>query len=415
MAAFSIATNPDTAFNPRVDVLQLDCSASEVSIRQVGNDVVIRDVHGHTAVLRNVLIEQLTSISFGTANIVSNDGSVFLIGDATTGALFDADAQSWVGAEKNDQILGRAGNDTLDGGLGHDLIYGNWGSDIILSGLGRNASDQEQGEDTVYGGQGSDQIGNNAMTGNKTLYGNVGDDTIVGGTGNDTLFGNWGNDIISGGAGNNLLFGGRGNDMLSGGSGADTIHGQLDNDNIDGAGGNDQLYGGSGTDIITGGSGADLIYGQVGADRLDGGRGLQSGNDTIFGGEGNDTISGSGTSDDADIFIGGLGQDTFIIQAGDNGITSASAGRINDFVSGLDRLDYDDPGSATNYSEFSRPNVTSVEQAAAQSMNGAKFMFIAGGQDGYLLIDTDANGVADEIIVLQGQNNLDDFTFLDII
>ena len=98
------------------------------------------------------------------------------------------------------------------------------------------------------------------VTGDGTIYGFAGNDTITGGDGRDTIFGYSGNDTLNGGGGADSLYGGTGADILNGGGNADN------------------LYGGAGTDILNGGDGNDTLYYEVG------------GNDTLNGGTGNDLI-----------------------------------------------------------------------------------------------------------------------------
>src|SRR5262249_54878755 len=54
---------------------------------------------------------------------------------------------------------------------------------------------------------------------NDVIYGGSGNDTIKGNNGDDTLYGGSGNDIISGENGNDTIIGGYGADTLSGGGG----------------------------------------------------------------------------------------------------------------------------------------------------------------------------------------------------
>lgn len=93
--------------------------------------------------------------------------------------------------------------------------------------------------DTIYGGQGRDRIdySQSQISGN-VVYGNLGDDTITGGSGPDFLYGGQGNDVITG---NGYLSGGLGDDVLNAGTG--------------GA----YLLGGQGVDTLNGGSGADTF------------------------------------------------------------------------------------------------------------------------------------------------------------
>ena len=105
-------------------------------------------------------------------------------------------------------------------------------------------------------------------SGNDTLYGQGGDDTLYGGDGNDILYGQGdddilygedGNDILSGGNGNDTLYGGNGNDKLKGGKGNDILYGGDGNDTLRGNKGDDELYGGRGRDLLRGGQGDDIF------------------------------------------------------------------------------------------------------------------------------------------------------------
>jgi len=90
-------------------------------------------------------------------------------------------------------------------------------------------------------------------SGNDTVSGNNGDDTIEGGAGNDVINGNAGKDTLKGGLGNDTLI-------------ADTYKmGSYDtgyNDTLEGGLGNDRLEGGAGDDtyIFNRGDGHDTIY-----------------------------------------------------------------------------------------------------------------------------------------------------------
>jgi Ca2+-binding RTX toxin-like protein len=64
-------------------------------------------------------------------------------------------------------------------------------------------------------------------SGNDTLTGTAGNDSIDGGNGNDSLIGNAGNDTLIGGNGTDFLVGSAGNDLLDGDNGDDTLRGGL--------------------------------------------------------------------------------------------------------------------------------------------------------------------------------------------
>jgi VCBS repeat-containing protein len=140
---------------------------------------------------------------------------------------------------------------------------------------------------------------------------------INGTSGNDTITGGSGGQTISGNQGNDTIYGGGGNDNINGNNDNDTLYGQGGTDTVDGNNGLDTLYGGSGNDTLTGGNDADAIYGGSGNDIVNG----SGGNDSIIGGYGADTLTGS------------TGNDTFVyLDVKDTNDT------ITDFASG-DKID----------------------------------------------------------------------------
>jgi len=164
-------------------------------------------------------------------------------------------------------------------------------------------------------GTGSDSV-NLWDSGNDTVYGGAGSDTIGGGVGNSSLFGGDGNDGIYGGSGNSTLDGGANDDYLQAGTGVQSLVGGAGNDYIDalsnaGATGNDTLSGGTGSDTMFGVQGDSFVDSSSAGEKnffwlsggtpggpgstLQGGAGddefhIESklGNDTIIGGGGND-------------------------------------------------------------------------------------------------------------------------------
>jgi Ca2+-binding RTX toxin-like protein len=201
------------------------------------------------------------------------------------------------GNGSGDTLYGGAGNDELYGGEGNDTLYGGDGNDEINTGLGN---------DYAYGGSGDDDI-NGYLTpegeydylywtssGAQWLYGNAGNDTVIGGSGVDN---------IEGGTGNDYLYGQEGDDVINGAEGKDTLYGDEGNDTLSGGDGNDDLYGWDGNDALNGGIGDDYIEGWIGEDIITGGEG----NDTLYGDAGNDIIFADGGSD---TIQGGTGIDT---------------------------------------------------------------------------------------------------------
>jgi Ca2+-binding RTX toxin-like protein len=274
--------------------------------------------------------------------VYGNDGGDYLSGNAGNDSLD--------GGAGNDSLMGAGGNDFLDGGLGADTMSGGVGNDTyvvddlgdvvtetstlateidtvqssITHTLGANLENLTLTSTAVIDGTGNELA--NVLRGNSvinTLSGLDGDDTIyagdsdtaVGGSGNDTLvsensvswnylWGEAGDDVLVGGSYSGFFAGGLGNDIITGGAGINFIWGD-DQDAATG-GGNDTITGGNGYDYVMAGEGDDVVYGNDGGDYLSG----NQGNDTLYGGVGNDSlIGGLGI----DMLVGGLGDDTYSV------------------------------------------------------------------------------------------------------
>src|SRR5262249_25165258 len=76
------------------------------------------------------------------------------------------------------------------------------------------------------------------------LFGDDGDDTIIGGSNIDGIWGGNGNDVLYGGAGNDYLWGGAGSGKLYGQAGGDELAVNSDgySDFADGGAGDDTAY-----------------------------------------------------------------------------------------------------------------------------------------------------------------------------
>jgi len=202
---------------------------------------------------------------------------------------------------------------TIYGEGGNDFIVGGNGNDTLLGGLGNDRLYGNEGNNILRGGDGDDYIYTYTYSGTNELYGDAGDDKLYGGTGNDVLDGGVGDDKLNGYEGDDSLSGGDGDDYLSGYEGDDTLLGGL---------GNDRLYGNEGNNILRGGDGDDYISTYT-----------YSGTNELYGDGGNDTILG-GTG--IDVLDGGIGDDTLYGYEGDD---SLSGGDGDDYIDGYEGND----------------------------------------------------------------------------
>ncbi|WP_170333176.1 CAP domain-containing protein [Ruegeria arenilitoris] len=136
-------------------------------------------------------------------------------------------------------------------------LYGEDGDDILVGSSKGNK---------LYGGEGDDKL--DGRSGNDRIYAGTGDDYAKGGGGKDKLYGQDGNDRLYGGGKKDKLYGGNGEDYLNGGGGKDKLYGGNGDDNLRGGGGKDKLNGGAGDDVMTGGGGADKFIYTSGNDRI---------------------------------------------------------------------------------------------------------------------------------------------------
>ncbi|MCA9241632.1 MAG: hypothetical protein KDA37_15585, partial [Planctomycetales bacterium] len=224
------------------------------------------------------------TISGGLGNdqIDGSGGADFLFGDEGNDSLS--------GGDGDDQLSGGPHNDLLLGGAGADVLHGDANDDVLRGGAGI---------DLLYGGDGADR-----------LYGDAGDGAnqvgqeLHGGAGNDILYAyapsvgasfeaSFVGDMLYGDDGDDLLLGNLRQERLEGGEGKDQLYGDaLGGPNYDAnaaaalVGANDALFGDGGDDELFGGGGDDQLWGGAGTDRLEG----QNDNDTLYGGGGIDVM-----------------------------------------------------------------------------------------------------------------------------
>lgn len=145
--------------------------------------------------------------------------------------------------------------------------------------------------------------------------------------GGDTFIGTAAAEVFSGGEGDDVVVARGGNDILNGGGGIDTIDYSDATGAVtvrlstgvasDGEGGTDTL---TGFENVNGGSGDDLLIADNQANSLNGG----AGRDTLIGNGGNDVLRGGAGA--ANELYGGLGDDTYIVEAADTIVELADSG-----------------------------------------------------------------------------------------
>jgi len=169
-------------------------------------------------------------------------------------------------------IVGTSDSEVLHGTSGDDVICTGGGDDSVDAGAGNDIVLAQGGRITAHLGEGDDRF-DGAGTSSAHVYGEGGNDYILGSDGEDDLDGGPGTDTILGASGDDSIDGGESADDLAGGPGADDIFGESGDDSIDGGDGNDQLSGDNGDDAIFGEVGDDFLSGGDGDDALDGGSG----------------------------------------------------------------------------------------------------------------------------------------------
>jgi Ca2+-binding RTX toxin-like protein len=213
----------------------------------------------------------------------------------------------------------------------------------------------------------------------------VANDNVSTGAGNDEIRTGDGGDTINAGAGDDLIDGGTGADFMVGGPGNDLFYVDNAGDSVnDGpAGGNDTVITGLQTYRLH--DNIETLIGTLGSGQVLVGN---NSDNSITGAEGNDTLEGQGG---VDSLAGGLGDDIYIVTAGDIVVEAANAGN-------------DEVGTALAAYTLA----ANVERLTGLSANGqaltgnglANLLTGAGGNDildGGLGADTLAGGLGNDI------------------
>ena len=238
------------------------------------------------------------------------------------------------------------------------------------------------------------------------MYGEGGNDTLIGANFNDSIYGGTGNDSLSGSLGSDRIYGESGNDRLFGEVGNDSLYGSSGDDYLSGGSGDDYLAAGSGDDILLSGSGNDRIYGNSGDDYL----AAESGDDYLSGGSGTDNLIGG---DGRDLLIGyGYTDSEYDVLTG-NGVTQTD-NQADTFVLGATFY----TGPNENFSSVFYQGLGYASITDFSSLEGDKLR-VVGSQSDYSLTIFDRNTViayqGDWIAIAENNTDLSlerDFEFL---
>ena len=297
--------------------------------------------------------------------------------------------ENLIGGSAGDTLTGTSAANRLDGGGGADVLSGMGGGDTLIGGAGADllvVSAVDSGTN-IDGGLDFDTLAiSGAVSGLGTL---AGLESIAFASGATLTLdatqykAGFASALVTGNGA--LVFAMTTADPVLSLTGLTLASGSTTTITVNGSTGIDQIKGAlAASNTINGGDGVDQIRGGGQAD-------------TISGGNGNDKLFGAGG---ADILTGGAGADQFrYLFAGDSG-TGANADRINDFLSGTDRLNFAlldaDPVAA------GRQALTYINTAAFSATGTAQVRYGVSGADLLVQVDLDGNGTADMEIVLQG-------------
>jgi Ca2+-binding RTX toxin-like protein len=358
------------AFNPTVDVLAVNDVTISADIFSFSFPSASSSPCTFTFGAKSVTL-QTAFASMTTASLTFADGSIFVVGDNTTGTANDDSANTLTGGSGNDHLVGLGGNDNMTGGAGNDCFSMAYTSNLF-------------GNDTIDGGSGFDTLdyGNNSV--NPATV-NLATHSATNAQGNTTFISI---ETVNGTAGN---------DVFTGGDAAHATNslGNTTTERFRGEAGNDSITGGSGTGFFTvadysNNSSSQAVSANLAARTATDGRG---GTDTLVnvdalrGGAGNDSLFGGSLSRSVsgtffESFRGNAGNDTF---NGNNAGTSGLDGSS-------DRADY-----ANNLSS----QAVNVNLATGVALDGL------GGSDTLIDIDHVYGGAGND--TLTGGSANDDF------
>jgi Ca2+-binding RTX toxin-like protein len=319
----------------------------------------------------------------------SNNHAYGLIGNEFDNIILGNDFENF--------IDGDGGSDSLRGGGGNDVYVVDNPGDAILEFVGAgndtvlaHSSYTLQDEVSIETMRAFDLASTDAitLTGNNlanAIYGNAGDDILMGAGGNDTLVGNGGFDRLYGGTGDDIFVVTTGNDVIEGANGG-TDHVLTEQDFALTTGQEIEWLQARYQDSTTGLTLIGNEYGNhiVGA----------AGDDVLAGKEGDDTLAGLGG---VDLLKGGTGADRFVFRDGDTGATAATADTIADFGHAQgDRIDLSQIDANTGVAG----NQAFTLHASGDDHVAGALWLTQSGNDALVNMDTNGDGQADYLLHL---------------
>ena len=216
-------TNFENIIGSNLDDILTGDGAANIIEGGLGNDTLDGAGGIDTVSYENASSGVSVNISGAAVSGIAANASSGPAGDDLLGNF-----ENITGSAFNDTLIGNGGANTIDGGLGDDVLIGGAGADAIVGGAGIDTASYVNATSAVRA-----TLGGAALT-------HLGDALGDSYSGIENLTGSIFDDILYGDSGNNLIIGGAGNDDLRGFDG---------NDIIDATQGLDQTFGGNGDDI----------------------------------------------------------------------------------------------------------------------------------------------------------------------
>lgn len=193
--------------NGSFDLLQYQYSGSSADSITVAASTITDNASGD--------VDTFTGID--TIAISTFDGDDVIDASAATirvEARLGAGNDTFTGGLGNDFIEVGAGNNTIDGGGGSDFLFVPYSNFVFSSGLDVTITDTQISDPThgtnmltsienvqIQGTGMNDRVDASAATLSLFLFGQTGDDELIGGSNNDSISGDFGADTLTGGAG----------------------------------------------------------------------------------------------------------------------------------------------------------------------------------------------------------------------